>query len=87
MKKAARWHLVTTDELAVGGLVDELGIEPIVATLLVQRGVDSAAAARQFFQPDIADLHHPFAMKDMDVAVARLDLALQRSERILLYGD
>ena len=47
MKKAARWHLVTTDELAVGGLVDELGIEPIVATLLVQRGVDSAAAARQ----------------------------------------
>jgi len=68
-------------------LSGELGISPILGELLVQRGIETAAEARKFFRPQLQDLHDPFLMKDMDVAVDRLNQAMGRKERILIYGD
>ncbi|MBP1593737.1 MAG: recJ, partial [Bacteroidetes bacterium] len=68
-------------------LSGELGISPILGDLLVQRGIETAAEARKFFRPQLQDLHDPFLMKDMDVAVDRLNQAMGRKERILIYGD
>ncbi len=68
-------------------LSGELGISPILGDLLVQRGIETAVEARKFFRPQLQDLHDPFLMKDMDVAVDRLNQAMGRKERILIYGD
>lgn len=70
-----------------GRLADELDMSPILCGLLVKRGITSATAARQFFRPKLSALHNPFLMNDMDVAVKRLNKALGRKERILVYGD
>lgn len=85
--KSPRWQLIPTDETTVQTLQQALGIDPLFCRLLVQRGVATFDEARAFFRPSLQDLHNPFLMKDMDAAVARLDAALQRNERILLYGD
>ena len=63
------------------------GISPVLANLLVQRGIDTLEKAKKFFNPQLSDLHDPFLMNDMDVAVERLNLAMGRKERILVYGD
>ena len=68
-------------------LAQALGISPILARLLTERGITTVAAARKFFRPQLPDLHDPFLMKDMDVAVNRLNKAMGRKERILIYGD
>ena len=68
-------------------LAQELGISPILGQLLVQRGITKAADAKKFFRPQLPDLHDPFLMKDMDRAVERLNQAMGRKERILVYGD
>ena len=85
--KSPRWQLIPTDEAAVQALQQALGIDPLFCRLLVQRGITTFEEARAFFRPSLQDLHNPFLMKDMDAAVERLDKALQRNERILLYGD
>ena len=67
-------------------LAQELGISPILSGLLVQRGITKAQDAKKFFRPQLPDLHDPFLMKDMDVAVERLNKAMGKKERIcLLY--
>ena len=68
-------------------LAVELGIDRVLADLLVQRGVESFEAARSFFRPRLEDLHDPFLMTDMDKAVARLHDAITGGEKILVYGD
>lgn len=68
-------------------LARDLGISPILSKLLVSRGIDSTTEAKKFFRPQLPDLHNPFLMKDMDIAVERLNLAMGRKERILIYGD
>lgn len=68
-------------------LAAELGISPILANLLVQRGIDSFENARRFFRPSLDHLHNPFLMADMDRAVERVTQAVQRGEQILFYGD
>jgi single-stranded-DNA-specific exonuclease len=85
-----KWNYLTltSEQTALKeSLANELGISPILAQLLVQRGIDSFEKAKQFFRPQLTDLHDPFLMKDMDKAVARLNTALQTKERILVYGD
>ncbi|MBR1538452.1 MAG: single-stranded-DNA-specific exonuclease RecJ, partial [Bacteroidales bacterium] len=72
---------------AVRQLAQELGIDQVLANLLVQRGIDTFAKAREFFRPDLSMLHDPFLMKDMDKAVDRMDRAVIDRERILVYGD
>lgn len=64
-----------------------LGKSPIVAHLLMKRGIKTLDEAKRFFRPLLTDLHDPFLMNDMDVAVDRLNAALGRKERILVYGD
>ncbi len=69
-------------------LIAECKLNPIVAHLLVQRGVTNAEEAHTFFRPQLGPgLHDPFLMKDMDKAVARLNDAIGRKEHILIYGD
>ncbi len=65
----------------------ETGISPVLCRLLQQRGITSATGAKQFFRPQLTELHDPFLMKDMDIAVDRLNMAMGRKERILIYGD
>lgn len=71
----------------VQALKNELQVDEIVATLLVQRGIETYDQAKQFFRPSLNDLHDPFLMKDMDKAVARIELAIERQENILVFGD
>ena len=72
----------TAEEL--GG---KLNINPVLANLLLKRGITTVSAAKRFFHPQLADLLNPFLMKDMDVAVDRLNDAMGRKERIMVYGD
>ncbi len=73
--------------LAAKALSVELDMSPVLCNLLLKRGITSAAEARSFFRPKLANLHNPFLMNDMDVAVERLNKALGKKERILVYGD
>lgn len=68
-------------------LANELRINPVVAQLLVARGIDTPEKARGFFRPQLQELHDPFLMKDMDRAVERLNEAMGQRERIMIYGD
>lgn len=71
--------------------VDELGksinVNPILSTLLIQRSISDFNSARKFFRPSLDDLHSPFLMRDMDRAVERIKQAVDRKEKILIYGD
>jgi len=68
-------------------LKEELNISGTIANMLVQRGIETYDEAKTFFRPEISDLHDPFLMKDMDVAVSRLNKAIENKEKILVYGD
>ena len=68
-------------------LAEALNVEEFMATLLVQRGIETFEQARQFFRPTLADLHNPYLMKDMDKAVERIELAIENGENILVFGD
>lgn len=68
-------------------LTDELSIDPHLAKLLVQRGIDTKEKAFDFFNPNLANLHDPFLYPDMDLAVKRIEEAIGNKERILIYGD
>ena len=78
----------TSDEKkAAKELGEKLNISHILAYLLIRRGIVTESGAKRFFHPQLADLNNPFLMKDMDVAVDRLNDAMGRKERILVYGD
>ena len=68
-------------------LAEELGMHPVFGHMLRERCIYTTAAARRFFRPQLTDLHDPFLMNDMQVAVERLNLAIARKERIMVYGD
>lgn len=68
-------------------LASELKVDGLVAQLLLQRGISTYEEAKTFFRPQLSDLHDPFLMKDMDVAVARIEAAMASNENILVYGD
>ncbi|UCE68328.1 MAG: single-stranded-DNA-specific exonuclease RecJ [Flavobacteriaceae bacterium] len=68
-------------------LADALQVDPLVAGLLVQRGICTFEEARTFFRPELEHLHDPFLMQDMHRAVTRIEEAIERGERILIYGD
>ncbi len=85
-----RWniHTLTQEQQSLcDALSHELRISPLSARLLVDRGIRTADEARAFVRPSIDNLHDPFLMRDMDKAVSRLETALQRHERIMVYGD
>lgn len=68
-------------------LAKALNVDAVIASLLVQRGVETYDQARQFFRPSLDDLHDPYLMKDMDKAVARIEKAIANNENILVFGD
>ena len=72
---------------AAKALAKETGISPMLCKLLLERGISSATEAKRFFRPQLMELHDPFLMKDMDKAVDRLNEAMGKKERILVYGD
>ena len=77
----------TERQQAAKELADKIGMSPILAQLLLQRGIRTESAAKRFFRPMLNELIDPFLMNDMDVAVDRLNDAMGRKERILVYGD
>ena len=88
MAKECKWILKEpADAAKVDRLAAEVGIDRVLAELLVKRGVETFEQARSFFRPNLSDLHDPFLMKDMDVAVERLHKAITGDEKILVYGD
>ena len=82
-----KWNIQKSDESVVHNLASELGVNKIVAHLLFLRGITTFDAAKTFFRPQISDLHSPFLMKGMGKAVDRIELALKKGEKILIYGD
>ena len=72
---------------AAAQLAADIGIHPALGSLLLERGIRDAAAARRFFHPQLSELHDPFLMNDMQTAVERINKALAGKERILVYGD
>jgi len=74
-------------ENAANELGNKLGISPLLSSVLIRRGIRTESAAKRFFRPQLNDLINPFLMKDMDTAVDRLNDAMGRKERIMVYGD
>ena len=74
-------------ESVVEELCQCLQVDKLVATHLARQGVRNFDEAKLYFRPSLEDLHDPFLMKDMDKAIARIDLALKQEEKILVYGD
>ncbi len=74
-------------QLAAKELAEKIGMSPVLAGLLIQRGIKTESAAKRFFRPMLNELIDPFLMNDMDVAVDRLNDAMGRKERIMVYGD
>ena len=83
-----RWTLqAKPNPEKVAHLKNSLGVDSIIASLLVQRGIETYEEAKSFFRPSLNDLHDPFLMKDMDKAVERIEKAIANNENILVYGD
>lgn len=83
-----RWTLKPKpDSQVVDHLAAVLGVEKPIASLLAQRGITTFEAAKKFFRPSLEDLHDPYLMKDMDVAIDRIEQALQKGENIMVFGD
>jgi single-stranded-DNA-specific exonuclease len=82
-----RWQIVQANTATVQQLQDQLKINPIICKILVQRGIENFEAAKNFFRPQLNQLHSPWLMKDMSKAVERILLAINNNEKILVFGD
>jgi single-stranded-DNA-specific exonuclease len=83
-----RWIIKDKADLSeIEDLAGVLNIDSNCANLLLQRGIKNSEEAKAFFSPELADLHDPFLMKDMNIAVDRISTAMAKNERILIYGD
>ena len=83
-----RWTLKPRPEQKrIDQLAEALKVDALVAQLLLQRGINNYDEAKMFFRPHLAHLHDPFLMKDMDLAVARIETAMAKQENILVFGD
>ncbi len=83
-----RWkYKDKADATIINKLASEIGIDKVLANLLAQRGITTYAEAKKFFRPSLDDLHDPYLMKDMDKAISRIETAIQKNEKVLVYGD
>ena len=82
-----RWNILQADVLKVQALQSALKIHPLLCELLVQRGIDNFEAAKHYFRPSIDHLHDPWLMKDMRKAVDRIQEAVNKQQKILVFGD
>jgi single-stranded-DNA-specific exonuclease len=76
-----------TSPKAIETLAREINVNPTLANMLINRGVESFEEAKEYFRPSLSQLHDPFLMKDMDQAIERIEKAIQNEEKILVYGD
>lgn len=82
-----RWKLLTADQAKVSALQQALKVNPVLCSILVQRGIETFEQAKEFFRPSLSQLHSPWLMKDMEKAVERVMTAISRKEKILVFGD
>jgi single-stranded-DNA-specific exonuclease len=88
MKREYRWTLLPTDDQnVVTTLAKEINVSRTIATILVHRGIATYDRAKEFFRPQLSNLHDPFLMDGMELAVQRVAQAIERKERILIFGD
>jgi single-stranded-DNA-specific exonuclease len=86
--KSMRWTFKPEpDSKKIEILSKELSVDRIIAKILLQRGIENYEQAKAFFRPSLSHLHDPFLMKDMNLAVSRIEKALKKGENILVYGD
>src|SRR4030095_11822533 len=81
------WVTATSDDHKLSGLTESLGLSPITARVLVNRGINSADEAKRFLAPSAEDLLDPFLLPDIEKAVDRLSKAIRGNELIFVYGD
>ena len=82
-----RWTILQADQEKVNSLQQSLKIHPAICKILVQRNIETFDKAKDFYRPQLTDLHDPWLMKDMDKAVDRIVTAIENHEKILVYGD
>ncbi|NQV77265.1 MAG: single-stranded-DNA-specific exonuclease RecJ, partial [Lutibacter sp.] len=83
-----RWKFKPeTNPQITSKLAQELGVDTTLAKLLVNRGIETYEEAESFFRPSLTNLHNPYLMKDMELAVERIEKAILEGENILVYGD
>src|SRR5262249_49005486 len=82
-----RWNILSADKEKLGLLYESLKVHPAFCKILVQRDVKTFEEAKNFFRPSLNDLHSPWLMKDMDKAVERIITAINKNEKILVFGD
>jgi single-stranded-DNA-specific exonuclease len=82
-----RWTYLEADENVVNELQKQLNIHPILCKLLVLRNIKTFEEAKDFFRPSLEKLHDPFLMRDMEKAISRIEMAIEKGEHILIYGD
>jgi single-stranded-DNA-specific exonuclease len=82
-----RWNILEADAARTEKLREALRIHRVLCQILVQRKIETFDEAKQYFRPDLAGLHDPWLMKDMDKAVARIEQAFRKREKILVFGD
>src|SRR5947209_8562806 len=87
MSVSKRWRINKVQKEKADALFRELKIHPVLCSVLVQRGIDTYEKAKQYFRPQLSDLHDPFLMKDMHKATGRIMEALAVNEKILVFGD
>lgn len=82
-----RWKISEADEKKVDTLQDALKVNRVICKILVQRGIETFDDAKKFFRPELSQLHDPMLMKDMDKAKKRIATAIEKKEKILVFGD
>ncbi|WP_439132970.1 single-stranded-DNA-specific exonuclease RecJ, partial [Polaribacter sp.] len=83
-----RWTLKPKpDKRKVEKLAQDLQVDETIATILCQRNIETFEQAKKFFRPTLKDIYNPFLMKDMDIAINRIEIAIENNENILIYGD
>lgn len=86
-QKQKTWRIAQPDQAAIDRLQQASGLDPLICSILVQHELLTPEDAEHFFQPNLRHLHDPFLMKGMDIAVERIQRAIDEEEKILLYGD
>ena len=82
-----RWQILEGNKLQITQLQQSLNVSEALCHILISRGITNYDKAKSYFRPTLDDLHDPFLMKDMQKAVDRIELAIAKKEKILVYGD
>ena len=82
-----KWQIYETDDEKIEELKEKYKLNDLLATILVNRGIDNEEKIRQFLEPTRQDFYNPYLMKDMEIAVERIVKAIENQEKVIIYGD